>query len=315
MIKISIKKIVTYLFILVVAFFFARYVIGNYQEIKNFEINFSFEWLIVSLILWVTSYAGFALIWREILVTLDKNVTVSKLEALHFYNLTEFSKYIPGGIWSVLSRAYYGEHLNTSRRNVLAASAIDAILTVAVILIIGGIFLALYFGGNHFYLIITAFLVGLAGMVVLHPKIFYRLANFTLKKLKREPLEVGVISYKKMLHLSFFYGSLYIVNSISFFVFVAAFIGFDWNHIFLVMAAYCLSIGLGIIVFFAPSGIGVREGMMSYFLGFVAVSPLPGLISIGSRLWMTAGEVVLLLSAGFLKKIQKLRKKESSPRA
>lgn len=306
----STKKILTYIFIAIVIFFFARYVVGNFQEIKSFEINVHFGWLILSLVLWTTSYAGFAFVWREILVALDKNIILSKLEALRFYNLTEFSKYIPGGVWSVFSRAYYGESMNTSRRNVLAASAIDAVLTAAVILIMGGIFMVLYFGGDHFSLIIAAFFIGLAGMASLHPKIFYRLANFVLKKLGREPLVIGVLSYKRTLNMALFYGFLYIVNSISFFVFVGAFIGFDWSHFFLITATYCLSVGLGIVVFFAPSGIGVREGLMSYFLSFIVASPLPGLISIGSRLWMTAGEIVLLFSAILLKKLQARQKPE-----
>lgn len=50
----------------------------------------------------------------------------------------------------------------------------------------------------------------------------------------------------------------------------------------------------GFVVIIAPSGLGVREGMMSLMLSSFIVTPLAIAISFLSRVWITVFELIML---------------------
>jgi uncharacterized membrane protein YbhN (UPF0104 family) len=51
---------------------------------------------------------------------------------------------------------------------------------------------------------------------------------------------------------------------------------------------------LGLIAIFAPGGLGVREGILVYFLSYVMPGPVAVVLSVLSRLWMTLIETGLI---------------------
>jgi uncharacterized membrane protein YbhN (UPF0104 family) len=51
---------------------------------------------------------------------------------------------------------------------------------------------------------------------------------------------------------------------------------------------------LGLIAVFAPMGLGVREGILVYFLSYLMPSAVAVVISILTRLWMTFIEIGLI---------------------
>lgn len=59
---------------------------------------------------------------------------------------------------------------------------------------------------------------------------------------------------------------------------------------------------LGYIAFFAPAGLGVREGSLIFFLTPLA-GPMATVLAVLARLWTTVVELVpaLLLAGGFMR--------------
>ncbi len=71
---------------------------------------------------------------------------------------------------------------------------------------------------------------------------------------------------------------------------------------------YGLAAIIGILSIFAPSGIGVREGILILGLSLVMPQEYAVIISVVSRLWSTIAELLLVMMAfivnkGFEKKI------------
>ena len=58
--------------------------------------------------------------------------------------------------------------------------------------------------------------------------------------------------------------------------------------------ALAISSTLGLIALFAPSGLGVREGVLVYFLSAIMPSSVAVILSILTRLWMTFIEIGLI---------------------
>ena len=73
---------------------------------------------------------------------------------------------------------------------------------------------------------------------------------------------------------------------------------------------YGLSCIIGILAVFAPSGLGVREGIMLLGLGLVMPKEYAVIISIISRLWQTVAELILIAIAFIVNKIMEFRKKK-----
>ena len=201
--KINKKIIISYIFIFLAILFFTKYVWTNFVEIKNIEFVFKPVFLFISFFLWCISYSGYSFIWRRILISIDKNITISKTSSFKMYILTEFSKYIPGSVWSVFARTYFSNKLNTQKRHILTASAIDAILAAITILALGSFFLILHFSTTHLFLILIASGISIFGFILLHPKIFYFVSNFVLEKMGREKIHLDfMLSYKKIIYFS-----------------------------------------------------------------------------------------------------------------
>ena len=70
-----------------------------------------------------------------------------------------------------------------------------------------------------------------------------------------------------------------------------------------------LSAIIGILSLFAPSGIGVREGVLIAGLLLIMPEEYAVIISIVSRLWVTVAELVLILLAFISEKTIVLLKK------
>ena len=70
-----------------------------------------------------------------------------------------------------------------------------------------------------------------------------------------------------------------------------------------------LSCIIGILAIFAPSGLGVREGILVLGLGLIMPEEYAVLISIVSRLWMTVSELALIGIAFVVNQVTGIRKK------
>jgi len=51
---------------------------------------------------------------------------------------------------------------------------------------------------------------------------------------------------------------------------------------------------LGMIAFFAPAGLGVREGSLFFLLSKIMPEAEAAVISISSRVWMMCSELILI---------------------
>jgi uncharacterized membrane protein YbhN (UPF0104 family) len=78
-------------------------------------------------------------------------------------------------------------------------------------------------------------------------------------------------------------------------VFVNSIVSVPWSQYLSLTAAFAFSYTLGFLAIFVPGGLGVREGILILLLSHYFPLPVATLISLFSRLWMTAVEVFGLL--------------------
>ena len=67
-----------------------------------------------------------------------------------------------------------------------------------------------------------------------------------------------------------------------------------WTYFLYVTGAHALAGIVGVLSLFAPSGIGVRDGLMFFFLGRIMPAYQASLASVGLRIWLTGCELLVI---------------------
>jgi uncharacterized membrane protein YbhN (UPF0104 family) len=88
---------------------------------------------------------------------------------------------------------------------------------------------------------------------------------------------------------------LMLVQGIAFYFFINAICVLPLSTLFGLSASVAVAGALGTLSVFAPSGLGVREGVLALLLANYVISPVAVLISLLARIWVTLGEVVCAL--------------------
>ncbi|PLW99761.1 MAG: hypothetical protein C0594_16690, partial [Marinilabiliales bacterium] len=143
---------------------------------------------------------------------------------------------------------------------------------------------------NYYIIYIVVFFVLL--IVLIHPKLisFYARMYFKYVKKTDENYEspYSYAFYLKILALQLI---KWVFAGLGIFVLINSVTDLSWEYIPFVTGLYAAAAILGMIAFFAPSGVGVVEGIMIFGLKRILSNSLAGLISIFVRLWKVLGEL------------------------
>ena len=105
----------------------------------------------------------------------------------------------------------------------------------------------------------------------MHPRVFYKVINTLLYRFKKETIPEA-IKYRDIIQLFFFYNGLVLVQGVAFYFFVNALCYVPLQNLVGLTASFAVAGALGTVSFFAPSGLGVREGILALLLSTYIVS-------------------------------------------
>ncbi len=304
------SKIILWLVVSAVLGFLGYHLFTNWQNVRNFDFSFNYFYLILSFIILGFAFVQMSFIWNYILRKLEPDNRLSQLEALKIYTTAEFGKYAPGKVWNILGMVYLGGKKGLSKRNILIASILESVLATVVMLLVGIVFSAIFLSSINPLFYLFAFASVVVGLIAIHPKVFYPLFNFVLKKLKKtEAVPANFLKQKDILKIIIFYIGVSLLFGIAFFFFVKSLVVISLVALPGIIGLFCLAIALGIVVLFAPSGLGVRDGVLVALLLFYLPLGVATLITFVARVWVTLTEVILFLIVSLLSKILNLWKK------
>lgn len=295
------KKIFPYAIILVVFYFLGMAVIRNWHEVRSYAFEFNVELAVLSVVIFITSYCFPPLIWRTIIKIVHPENRLSAFQAIRISIISEMTKYIPGGVWTYLSKIYMGRKSGTSGVDLLIATAIDTGVMLVTALSVGLAALLFAVTGNVSGVFISSLALIAAGLLFLHPRIFYFFLNRALRISGRDTVSEGRrLKYNEVMRFSVFYLPVLTLNATGFYALSISIAPVLSSHFALVVAAFLLSGALSIAAVIAPSGLGIREGVMASILQIAVPLPVAILISILARFWAIMCETILLVAVAFL---------------
>ncbi|MBN2620337.1 flippase-like domain-containing protein [candidate division WOR-3 bacterium] len=285
-----------------------RTLVLNWGKIPFGELHFNGWYVGLSYVLLVFYFACYTKSWQEIMRALGYEIKFT--QSLWIIATTQIAKYLPGRVWSIVGRVYIGKKERFDS-NLLFISMIFE--TCLLIITSGVLFLYanLFVGVFQMIYLLFGILLTIVALIVIHPRVLSWLVNVLLKILRRKPVTISM-SYGQILRVSIFFFALWCTQIIGFYFLIMAIYPVDPSMLPTFMAAYTLSWITGFIILFAPSGLGVREGVMTLLLSPALTTPLAIAVSLITRVWMTLFEIIVFFVGLLVRKITRKEQDMSS---
>lgn len=253
------------------------------------------EWvtLLGASAVWLASYVGLIVLWARSLRWWGAELRPRA--ALRIFFLGNLARYVPGAVWQ-----FAGLAALAVEQGVSPAAMIGAVLVQQMVLLATGLILALVFApaflGSYAIALsppvtAVACVAGLGALVVGFPVAVPRLQRY-LERVAKRPLPLPRASLAS-------FGAYVVASALgwvgygtAFWLFARALLGAAAPGFVTASSAFVASYVAGLIAVFAPGGLVVREAAIVAALGPRLGSSSALLLAIGSRLWITALEIL-----------------------
>jgi len=311
-----IKKFLGAIIIILIFYFLSKNLFYNWQKIKEFEFSFNYIYLSLSFFFLVFSSILNGLIWKKIVDSLNPDNDLKNLDAIKINSFAQLGKYIPGKIFSVLGKIYLSQEKRIDKKALYLSAFFDAFFHPIAMFILSLILTFFFFRNivNNFLIFYASGFLGIIFILILmHSKTLKRLFDFFLVKIKKEDLrssfefplieKIKIIIYYSIADILMGSGFFFLINSLT---------SLPLEYFLGAVGAYLLANILGLIVIFVPSGLGIREGILTLLLSSYFPLNIAVLISLIARVWAIAGDVFLPVIFYFHGKPKNLSRQISS---
>lgn len=273
--------------ILIIAFMIKKF-IANWQEIRPYLADCSWPLFGASVVLYGIAFLAIGWNWSHVICHMDKTLTVR--EYLHLHMSSVLAKYIPGGIWNIVGKAYLcaqkGVEKSTTTASIILEYVFQIISSGLFFLFLLPLLLKDYFTTWMMVLMVIAVIV----VCLLLPwgaGVGTRILGKVFKEdLSGVELKAGYV-YRMLLR----YVGMWLFTGAGLTVMALSFIKLDALQAILLILAYPLSWVAGFLSP-SPNGMGVREGMLQLLLGAAYEAGPLLLIVLTTRIWTILGEVL-----------------------
>ena len=290
--KVLYGRILSIIFISVIFYFIGRVVYREWDKIYGYNWSPHPLWLISSIAILFTAYILSAYGWALVSRMMGGKIGWSK--GCSIFLLSLYGRYIPGGVWSVLGRIYLcrieGIPDSRSSMSVLLEQAY-AIVSAGLVFVVSLLF---WNDAVSVVRVLPAVFLLPLFFVFLHPKPFLKIVNPILSWMGRGQINIS-LSFKNMIILAVYYSFYWVVAGTAFYFFIRAFYPLGLYYIPILSGIYAISFTAGYLAFFAPAGLGVREGVLTILLSLFIPTPVAIGVSLLSRLWLIGIELVILV--------------------
>ena len=270
-------------------YFLGAYLVRSWDSIKDFDWTFDAGWLAASGVAFLIFYFAQAGFWW--LLLRGCGARSAFWPAASVWGKSILARYLPGNVFMFVGRAWMSHAQGLAVERVTAAMVYEQALGLCSALLA----IAVLFPFWEYRPGLTALgLIAIPVLVALmHPRIFGPLAGRVLRLFRRPPLEV-TLGFGAVLWILFLFTLDWLVAGTGAWLLARATTGLGADALPLVIVAYALAYVAGMIAFFIPSGIGVREAVLTASLS----RRLPGGVALTwallLRLWVTIVELVFV---------------------
>lgn len=279
------------------------------------QVNILF--LFISIMCFIGYFFVRSYLWKEILKT--KGYNISFKDNAYLWELSEIKRYIPGNIWAFLARSVLFAEKGVPKKSIASSLLIELQFFIVSASIIASFSLSYFFSPlltfiNQKELVINFF----ALLVILGSFIYLISSLWSLRLRKSKNILIKSLAYffptfsiftnLKLILIGLFYMLLFCFGT--YFAVYSVFT-LPLNLTLIIISFFSLSFLIGFLSLVTPTGLGVRELIMTFGLSNLITMPIAGFAAIFSRVVLIFSEIVFFvllvvwqnLTAAFFKKI------------
>lgn len=300
--KKKLLKIIKVIFFVLVIVFLIDYFSKNIENIRKLEIHINWIIFAFSMIFYFIYKISLASLWHYITKLDGAEIEYPKAVTAYLYSI--LGKYIPGKVFMLGARFPAYLEKGVKMRKVSICFVLENVCTL-----LGAAFLfiiSLFFFPNEIfnnYKLITIGLIILF-FICINPRIINYFLGLIEKVTKKDDLRIA-ITYRQMINLIVLFILNWLIVGAGFYMLTCSIYPLPISQLLYAGGIFGLSAIIGILSIFAPSGIGVREGIIVLGLSLIMPSEYAVIISVISRLWATIAELILIFIAFIISKIHK----------
>jgi len=289
------RQLFSFAIVTFLLFLMGSFLVRNWKDIPFGELHFNVLWLALSYLFLFMSFATSGIIWARVLKGL--NIRVSIPWAMKSIALSQVGRYVPGHVWSYVGRAELGKKDAIPRITSAVGLFIETELLVVSATLVFLLAYVLAFDQWRAPLpkaLIIGLLIIPIEFILIHPRITNTLVSPFFRLFKREAPRV-TLNYSMLLQLTLLYAAAWSCCGLGFYFLSKTVYPLSWSICIAVSGAYPAAWLVGFLSFIAPSGLGIREGVLVVLLSPLIPVPMAITLSLLARVWTTLFELVCFL--------------------
>ncbi len=280
----------------VALFFIFKTVLSNSPEILSYVKTPTLPLLAGGILCFFSYYILRAIVWKILLKESGHDIALK--ESTYLWGLAELKRYVPGNIWSFLTKTLSFEEKGVERKIITKLLFIEIgmfLLSCLIFSLLGLNFLSkgiLPENINFFYPTVTPFVIIVLLLYIFNKRIIPKNNNklsifirFFLPDFK--PAVIVNLLLINLLFL-FFYG-------LGYFLIISSVIYLPVNQSLSLIGFFVFSLLTGYLSFITPMGLGVREGMVTLGLTKFLTVGIAGFSSIFARINLIITEIIFIV--------------------
>jgi uncharacterized membrane protein YbhN (UPF0104 family) len=293
---------------IVAIIFLIKLFLPQFTSIQNKIANVNLSLIILSIVLFILYYFLRCFAWQKILEYKGHRLTLMK--TAYLWEFSEFKRYIPGNIWSFLSRVSLFENEGVDKK-LVGIALLDEIQLIIISCSIISIFCLplLLSGGESTQLLrqMQVILLGSAAAIIGYSLIVAFIYKTRGNRNFMDNLFLPGYTWKQKMILT-------IISTAAFFLFGIATLAaclsvfsFEPMLYFELTAFFTFALLAGYLSFITPMGLGVREGIITLGLSKLTSITNSGFLSIFSRIILIISELIFILIVFGYKTLMKFK--------
>lgn len=278
------KKVITLLIISLVFGYLTYQIYRDWATIKDALAKAQYRYIVASLAIFSLRSLFNVKGWQLILRDLEERLSFYKCMSIYYYS--QIGRYIPGKIWMIVGRIYLSEKEGISKMKTGYSLYIELTTCIIASFIVSYIAIQQYF---YEFLKSPYWVIGgiIILCVILQPRVLEKSINLGFKVFRMEKKINITFSFYTILKFVAFYIIGWLISGLGLYFLVSSLFKIENPNIFVFSGFIAASWFIGLISIFSPGGLGVREGILVYFLSHLMPIPIAATISIFSRFLFT----------------------------
>jgi uncharacterized membrane protein YbhN (UPF0104 family) len=294
------KKIAAVSVVLACFFFLGKVMHRNLGELGSCQWSLKPWLLALSFILLFANLAISSFAWKMLLLF---GARLPFRQCFKIMFVSALGKYLPGKVWPYLGQMYLSGKAGIPR----SVTLLSVLLLFGISSLVGllAFVVSLFFWDSFSVSGVSLLLfVSLAFILtILSPRVLNRLlraAALISNRFRKGSIPEDVMvrgGLRDVSKIILIFAANWVVFGTALYLLSNSFYHLDVSQTIILCGIFAVSVISGILSFFVPAGLGVREGVLSCLLGLFIPISVAVVISLVLRVWMILGEVICFFAA------------------